>query len=720
MITYIINTSDNKTFDCDQLFRLSGYNKIQWINCSLDKVNECVDFIKNKQGTIVFEQFRLAIIVDFFNYDRIRAPYGTLSYVKDEGVDFSVYLPYIEAYITDNLLFDLEKQEYHAVDCDVYYVKSNKFDFVETIDNLESQVNQIISPLESSFIEKKKVSYKTVVDVYTDFEGKVIDTEKYFKVKEELAELNEILLETNSKQGKEEVLTKIQKNNDFLDSIKQKKELVKKSVEESFYTSFSLYCSENLSLIFNVEDYPYNIDTDTCNGTSKRLFFRAFNDRIGKVRRIRRHFYETEAGSSIAKTAFDIFALSLYLIRVYERETSVEDEGELNIECVDTVELKNLLLTAWNKVVVARSESKENESLYYSLKSLLTDKSLVKNNTEISYENEIKRAKSLVLIKDEKIKNSVDEQYKAVKTFGEQDDMTIGCEKEEFDKILSSYLEMRDKTREKDVEYKYEKLIRSGGVETTNMCPSKQEYEAVINEKYDEISTCLGKSLKEEFLAVSYEDEKKKVDEYYKEYVLAKNVLTRNFTFDIIFMLLTVAVMLVPFIFIKIYSSYNVATIFSFINCALIFAGIFIISSIILLLPCAIKLRKAKYNVLDCYKRCLAKKKVAIDSLKRRYDVDLIKVEEYRHDIKLITLLHNANLQKEKNINNHRIVLETVENCLSGILNNLGIYPSVDKFVNIEGEFNALSPINSADNNIYRIFSLDTIERLLNCKKNRR
>ena len=450
------------------------------------------------------------------------------------------------------------------------------------------------------------------------------------------------------------------------------------------------------------------------------MFFRAFNDRIGKVRRIRRHFYETEAGSSIAKTAFDIFALSLYLIRVYERETSVDDEGELNIECIDTVELKNLLLTAWNKVVVARNESRENESLYYSLKSLLTDKSFLNSNKEISYENEIKRAKSLIVIKDEKIKNSVDEQYKSVKTFGEQDDMNIGCEKEEFDKILSTYLEMRDKTREKYIEYKYEKLIRSGDVATTNMCPSTQEYEAVINEKYDELSSSLGNSLKEEFLAVSYEDEKNKVDEYYKEYVIAKNVLTRNFAFDIIFMLLTVAIMVVPFIFIKIYSSYNVATVFSFINCAVLFAGIFIISSIILLLPSAIKLRKAKYNILYCYKRCLAKKKVAIDSLKRRYDVDLIKIEEYRHEIKIITLLHNANLQKEKNINNHRIVLESVENCLSGILNNLGIYPSVDKYVNIEGEFNALSPINSADNKIYRIFSLDTIERLLNNKKDRR
>lgn len=717
MITYIINTSENKTFDCDQLFRLAGYNKTQWINCTLDKVQECVDFIKNKQGMIVFEQFRIAIIIDFYNFNRIRAPYGTLSYAKEEGVDFSVYLPYVEAYLNDRLLFELEKQEYHPVECDVYYVKSGNYDYVEKIDNLESQVNQIITPVESTFVATHQVSYNAIADLYFDLEGNEVPKEKYEKAKKDLDKLNEMLAITTDKESREEVLNKIQRKTDFLDTCQQKKQLIRKTEEESFYTSFSLYCTKNLSLVFNLADYPYHIDNDSSEGTSKRLFFMAFNDRISRSRKIRRHFYQTDAGNSVAKAAFDNFALSLYLIRVYERETFVSDEGDLDIEGLDTNLLKNLLLNAWNKIVVARNLSKENQALYYSLRSLSNLKKDDKKVEEYSYENELKRTKAGIIIKDANVKNSIEEQYKLIKGFEDYNSSLNEEDKEEFNKILISYLHNRDKTREKDIDYKYEKLIRSEAIATTNMCPSQQEYQEVLDEKHDEISKYLGKSLQDEQLVVSFEDEKKRAEQSYKDYLLTKHVLSNNFTFDIIFLLITVAIMLVPFILMKVYSHYNVATVFSFINSAVVFAGIFIISAILMRLPSLIKLSKAKATITDCYRTCLAKKKVALNKLRKRYDVDLVKVEEYRHEIRLITLLYNANIQKEKNIDNHRKVLESVENCLSGILNNLGIYPAVDESVSVEGEFNVLAPLNSSENNIYKIFSLDAIEDLLIKKK---
>ncbi len=713
MITYIINTSQNKTFDCDQLFKLAGYNKTVWINCTLDKIKDCVDFIKNKQGTIVFEKFRLAIIVDFFEYNKIRAPYGTLSYAKEEGVDFSVYLPYIEAYLNDKLLFELEKQEYHPADCDVYYIKSGNYDYVERISNLESQVVQILSPVESSFVDKKFVSFNAVIDVYTDFEGNEITKEKYLKTKADLHELNEDLYNTTDKEGKAEILNKIQKKTDFLNSYQQKKQLVRKNEEESFYTSFSLYCTENLSLIFNVGDFPYNIDNEDCEGASLRLFFRAFNDRIGKTRKIRRHFYQTDAGNSVAKAAFDNFSLSLYLIRIYERETFVADEGDLDIDGLDTNLLKNLLLNAWNKIIVARNLSKENQSLYYSLKSLSNNKIEDKVKVEIPYEEEITRVKAGIIIKDAKIKSSIEEQYNQIKSFGDDNDVFVDEDKEEFNKILITYLVNRDKTKEKDIDYKFDKMVATGSLETTNMCPSKQEFQAVIDEKHDEISTYLGESLKDECLVVSFEDERNNADKYYKEYTLNKHVLSKNFALDIVFLILTVAIMVVPFILMKVYSSYNFATVMTFIYCALVFSGVYIISAMLVRLPSIIRLNKAKHAMLDCYRRCLAKKKVAINKLKKRYDVDLIRVEEFRHDIRLITLIYNDNIKKEKNINNHRVVLESVENCLSGILNNLGLYPAVDNSVSVEGEFNVMMPISSSENSIYKIFSLEAIEDLL-------
>ena len=712
MITYIINTSENKTFDCDQLFRLAGYNKIEWINCSLNKVKECVDFIKNKQGTIVFEQFRLAIIVDFYEFNRIRAPYGTLGYAKEEGVDFGVYLPYIEAYVNDNLVFELEKQEYHPVDCDIYYIQSGNYDYIERIDNLELQINQILSPVASSFVGKNLVTYNAVVDVYYNLAGEEVSEEKYLKTKKEVAELNEMLLLTCDKESRAEIVSKLQKKEDFLDTCQKKKELVRKCLEEEFYTSFSLYCTKTLSLEFNLNDFPYNIDVEG-EGASQRLFFKAFNDRVGKTKKIRRHFYQTESGNSVAKAAFDNFALSLYLIRVYERESSILEEGELNIDAIDSGELKYLLVNAWNKIVVARNLAKENQSLYYSLKALSDNKIKSVEGKKVSYDEEVNIAKSTIGVKDKEIKKSIEKQYKLINSFGYNNEEYAQEEKEEFNKILVSYLVNRDKTREKDVTYRYEKLVRTDSLAKTNICPSEQEYQEAIAEKHDEISKYLGQTLQDEYVAVNYDAEKQKAEKCYKDYLIAKSVLSKNILFDIIFLLITVAIMVIPFVLIKKYSGYNYATIISIANCAIIFGAVFILSLALMLIPIIRRLNRAKYQMLDCYRTCLAKKKVFINKLKKRYDHDLIRVEEFSHDIRLITILHNANLQKEKNINNHRLALESIEDCLSGILNNLGIYPSVDESVNVDGEFNISAPVFSSENKIYKILSLDKIEDLI-------
>ena len=183
MVTYVINTSENKTFDSDQLFRLVGYNKIQWLNCSLSAVEDCVDFIKNKQGAIEAEEFRIAVLIDFLGFDRIRAPYGRRGYGKDEGVECSLYLPYIEAYLKDRLLYVLEKQEYYASECDVFYIKSGNFEVIENIDNMEEQVKQIVSPVESSFVKKVKNYVLEDKKVYVDNDGKIFTEESYLKAK---------------------------------------------------------------------------------------------------------------------------------------------------------------------------------------------------------------------------------------------------------------------------------------------------------------------------------------------------------------------------------------------------------------------------------------------------------------------------------------------------------------------------------------------------------
>ena len=104
MLTYVINTSENKTFDSDQLFNLVGYNKIRWLNCKFKDIGKCAKGIAENQNNLGADDFRVAIIVDFFGFDKIRSPYGKFGYNIDEGVDLSLYVPFMEAYVIDNFV----------------------------------------------------------------------------------------------------------------------------------------------------------------------------------------------------------------------------------------------------------------------------------------------------------------------------------------------------------------------------------------------------------------------------------------------------------------------------------------------------------------------------------------------------------------------------------------------------------------------------------------
>ena len=73
-------------------------------------------------------------------------------------------------------------------------------------------------------------------------------------------------------------------------------------------------------------------------------------------------------------------------------------------------------------------------------------------------------------------------------------------------------------------------------------------------------------------------------------------------------------------------------------------------------------------------------------------------------------------MDKIRNVRRHRQTLESVENRLSAMLNNLGVEPVPDKNENITCEFDIQKPIRSADNKVYRVFSVETIEAMFDKK----
>lgn len=142
MLTYVINTSENKIFDSNLLFELAGYNKIRWMHCSLDKVKECAIEICDKQNVLGADAFRIAVIVDFYCFDRIRRPYGYSGYTEDLGVDLCLYYPYIETYLSDHLLSHLDRNNLHAATCEIYYIQNEKNDKYSNIANRKEQLKK--------------------------------------------------------------------------------------------------------------------------------------------------------------------------------------------------------------------------------------------------------------------------------------------------------------------------------------------------------------------------------------------------------------------------------------------------------------------------------------------------------------------------------------------------------------------------------------------------
>jgi hypothetical protein len=145
MLTYVINTSENKTFDTSKIFELAGYSKIRWIQCSLGDIQKCTEYICERQNNITSDNFRIAVIVDFFGFDRIRLPYGRRGFASDEGVDMSLYMPYIEVYLLDKLVLELENRELYAHDFEIYYVQNEKSERYELFNSAPTQIRQILA-----------------------------------------------------------------------------------------------------------------------------------------------------------------------------------------------------------------------------------------------------------------------------------------------------------------------------------------------------------------------------------------------------------------------------------------------------------------------------------------------------------------------------------------------------------------------------------------------
>ncbi len=640
MLTYVINTSENKTFNSDLLFDLSGYNKIRWIHCPLNEMQKCAEEISEKQNILGADLFRIAVIVDFYDFDKLRVPYARRGFEPDTGVDISLYIPYIESYMLDNLIVQLEKKNLYAADFDIYYVQSEKAENYELLDNAKNQLATVM-------------------------EGQ-----------------NGIMC--YGERGEEEPM-------------------------QMRYTSFDLYCTPNVNLIFSLKDYPYGQER-----MSFGEFWTAFRQRMTNKADLRRHYYLTSYGGGVSRAALDVLSLSLYLIRIFEREEDITGEGNMEVIHLDSVVLKDVLETSWGKIASAKVIAKKNTLEYYALEQTESS-SYDEAEPEETPERSIARERDA--LPKEIIRSDLPavDLHRRVREFASRSPGDVEKRnRKEFDGIMGEYLSKRDNTRAADIEEEFINLKLGGFLKKTNRCPSREEYEHAIDQRQREISDIFDRALVAGYIDVDYEEEMQEADEAFVEYKKASECLERNIWGDLIFLILSVASMIVPYGVLQL-SSYNVGT-FSALTLGFIasgiFAGLFVLSTLLQIIPQISKLKSAKKRLQKCYASCHAKDRYAFSLIRRKYERDLINIEQIRYEMRQIKSIYNINLEKDHYVGVHHDMLERLGGCVGGILNQLDVKPVVGPVEQLDGEFDISKPISARENSIYHIFSIETIERM--------
>jgi hypothetical protein len=432
---------------------------------------------------------------------------------------------------------------------------------------------------------------------------------------------------------------------------------------------------------------------------------------------IRRHYYISHYGGGQARAAFDTLTLSLHLIRMYEREETPPDSDEVEISRIDAEMLKDVLVTAWNKVCVARELAKANGTSYYSLK----------DNVHVDFDSlkplESAGARAQVELRAKHPEDMTPEQlFRKISYYYERTPEQLAADnRTEFDRLMNEYLHRRDETRERDVEVELEAKISDGTLITSAQFPSKEEYLHMVSLKQEEISVCFDRVLTAGFREVDYTDEKIIADRAYENYAKAKACMHHNIIGDVLFFLLALVTMVFPYVTLQLksFAITKSAAILLAAKCVGFFALLFLLAIVIQVSVLTAKMIRAKKDLRNAYADAYQKECDSLVQIRQRYEEDLVFIERARYEIRQLKYLYEANLAKDANVKRHRELLEELEDRLGSMLNHLDVEPIADPQLHLQGELDLSKPVRARENKVYRVFALETIEKLFYKKKGR-
>ncbi len=681
MQTYVINTSENRVFDSNFLFELVGYNNITWMYSGLERIEECAKTIIERQSAPMADECRVVVLVDFYSFPH------TLHPDLEAASDYiAIYKSLIEIYLLDHL-FDLMRGAHIAIGGkEIFYIQyieqaTHRVNAAE-----EEHLAYLLSlPEEEARLHRRATAKDSAKKLST------VSDEEYARILEEEKK--------SEKASKKEAKKEKDKRYASFDVGYEGGTLS--------FPAFSFYRNE----ADDVTEEEAETDGESITFSN---FYRGFLQRRAQPFKygVRTRTY-IATGTAPSRAAFDTLALSLSLIRIYENEENIPlSEGNEAIPAIDKESFTGIIKESYNKVNAALEKSRISSNRYYCLEWPVgaepssEETEAEKPKTDLAEE----RREAL---KDAKMPD-FEGKYQAIRRFASRVPGKKSPEEQKIlDGLMATYKAKRDEKRDSITKDEDKKMILKRAKRSA-VCPFDLDYKNALAQHEGKLQKLLKSALAAEYVSTDYDKELKDAERVYDKYKSAEACMTKNVLGDLIFLLVTLAVMIVPFIVLQSADilSAKITMVFAALLAAGVFGGIFAFSFFMHILPFVRKKNNAKAKMLKIYESCLIKQFRSFAKLKKRYEKELLDVEEIRYNMRVINFLHHTNYEQNHHASEHREMLERVRDALLGMMSSLRIVPDSKADVSIEGEFNIEKPFNSNENRVYKVFSVDAIEKM--------
>lgn len=769
MITYVINTSGNQIFNGELLFNLAGYSNMVWIGTSLEEIESCADEIFERQNRMLDDgQYRIAVIVDFYNYELILQSQEATWQEREKTVSAPTYYPFLEAYLDLHLFHNLRKkfQGQGPARQEVYYIqgRGERLDGGDTAQHLyaarifgategmdqkeqeyasllwQSEEETPVAPVPSKGKSKKEdkndkkienpdelrpvgsfededgtLHFRFLLKTQTGAKPLVFDIDDYSpgygKSYQRRIDDWKARIEASRREREEQERLEAER--------KEKEEREKEENPDAKPASKKKTPVVPILLGTLPEDEPA---PDPFSD-----FVRAIRNSESGARHIHRIIYHS-SGVGTARATFDALNLSLYLIyKAQNDDLSSDIDREESASGIDDrlnrvkpKDLKDILMNALRRIEQVRLQALNENSYYFRLDIEPSGNKTqsVESRESAPPPDEGERWKP----DKEDMAKGPDGWYDRICAFAEHTNTRELQERDSvaFDAIFDEYLTRRDQDNESSLEMHYAELESLGKLKKSPNLPTLENLDGAVSSREKEISRRLEKALSNEAISVDYQAIKTKADVSYERYCKAKAMLKGNVLAEIFLGLLTILCMVVPFITMQNRGNVSIGMWIGCFVTAGITAGLFLLAFFCSILPQRMIMNGEKSRLLEYLIECEQKSRKGQRALAQRYREELPGIEELRYEIREIYGLWRQNGAIDRNVRLHKEMLESVRDQLRGLLNRLGY--SIEEFrPDAQAEdFSHMIHVDLApehpSNTVYQVFTSEILNSLFSGK----